>query len=220
MTWEIQIPYRDRSDLLSTVGELANRLEADEDAAVARQMVISGVMAGLSTAGELVDRVERLGTADRRLLLNAARQLAGLEPTGTVEARRSFEAATASAQITAAAESPWQTCPAEGCNAIPTNEAGTPAPVDVKRWWCPAHVDQAAEGDMQPRPSRLRYSESGAIVEYDPVEEAREARAEERRRQSAEDRRAERAVEAEAQRRDDDARREAFRKELAPGVAP
>src|SRR5829696_5846393 len=111
-------------------------------------------MAGLSTAGQLVDRIEALDTADRRQLLDAARQLAGLEPTGTVEARRSFEAATASAQITAAAESLWKTCPADGCNAIPVNDSGTPIPVDVKRWWCRAHRHLVAEGDMRPRPSR------------------------------------------------------------------
>lgn len=220
MSWQIQIPYRDRSDPLSAVGELANTLEADEDCAAARQLVIHGVMAGLPTAGELVDRVEALDTSDRRLLLDAARALAGLESTGTVEGRRNFEAATTAAQITAAAESPWQTCPAEGCNAIPTNAAGTPAPVDVKRWWCPAHRDQAADGDMQPRPSRLRYSESGAIIEYDPVEEAREAAREERNRRLVEDRQAERAAAAEQADRDKQASHEAFLRELAPGVAP
>jgi hypothetical protein len=55
--WSNQIPYRDRSDPLSAVGELANTLGSDEDCAVARQLVIHGVMAGLSTAGELIDRV-------------------------------------------------------------------------------------------------------------------------------------------------------------------
>jgi len=218
VNWQILVPYPHPEDSLATVGELANTLEADEDCAVARQLVLSGLMAGLSTAGQLVDRIEALDTADRRQLLDAARQLAGLEPTGTVEARRSFEAATASAQITAAAESLWKTCPADGCNAIPVNDSGTPIPVDVKRWWCRAHRHLVAEGDMRPRPSRLRYAPSGAVIERDPDEEAREARAEERRRQVAEERRVERAVEAGRTLRADKAAREALRRELPPGI--
>ena len=215
--WQIQIPFRERSDSLTAVGELAGKLETDEDSAVARQLVISGVMAGLSTAGELIDRVDALDPAGRRKLLDAARQLADLEPTRTIEARRRFEAATRSARLTAAAESPWQSCSAGGCNAVPVNDLGGVIPVDAKRWWCPEHVGLAADGDMQPRPPRLRYSPSGAIIEVDPVEEAREARAEERRRRLREDRLAERAVQAEEHERFEQAQRERRRREQPQG---
>jgi hypothetical protein len=100
---------------------------------------------------------------------------------------------------------------------MPINELGAPIPVNVRRWWCDAHRDEAADGDMEPRPSRLRYSPSGAIVEYDPDEEARAAAAEESRRRVREDRLAERAVEAAAKRESDEGRAAAFRRELPPG---
>ena len=89
VSWQIQLPYRHRSYALSIVGELANTLETDEDCAAARQLVICGVMAGLSTAGELVDRVKALDTSQRRQILSAARQPAGLKSTETVDAERS-----------------------------------------------------------------------------------------------------------------------------------
>jgi len=215
--WQIQIPFRERSDSLTAVGELAGKLETDEDCAVARQLVISGLMAGLSTAGQLIDRVEALDKTGRRELLDAARRLAGLESIEVVEGRRRFEAFNASAQLVAAAESPWQVCAADGCNTIPVNHSGAPVPVDVKRWWCAAHRDQAAEGDMQPRPPRLRYSPSGAIIEFDPDEDAREARAEESRRRLREDRLAERAVQAEELAGLEQAQRERLTRELHQG---
>jgi hypothetical protein len=217
MSWQIQIPFRHPEQPLAAVGELANHLESDEDCAVARQLVISGVMAGMSTAGELIERVEALDNAERRRLLDAARGCAGLDSTHTVEARHRFEGAMASAALTAAAESPWQTCAAEGCNAIPTNALGAPVPVDARRWWCPAHVDQAAEGDMQPRPPRLRYNDMGLLVEFDPVEEAREAKAEESHRRRREEREAERRAQAEEHAAFEQAQRDQLRRELPEG---
>ena len=73
---------------------------------------------------------------------------------------------------------------------------------------------------MEPRPLRLRYSPSGAIVEYDPDEEARAAAAEESLRRQHEDRLAERAVEAAAMREHDEARATAFRRELPDSMFP
>lgn len=98
MNWEIKLPYRRRDDSLSDCGALANQLETDEDRAVAQQLVLSGLMAGLSTAGELADRVEKLDKGDRRRLLDAARRLAGLEPIETVETRQKVERASLAAR--------------------------------------------------------------------------------------------------------------------------
>jgi len=56
-------------------------------------------MAGLHTAGELVDRVKALDKGNRRRLLDAARQLAGPESIETIEARRRVEAASAAAHV-------------------------------------------------------------------------------------------------------------------------
>ena len=57
MTWQIQIPFRECSESLTSAGELANRLDADEDCAVAHQLRDVGRDGGFATAGELVDRI-------------------------------------------------------------------------------------------------------------------------------------------------------------------
>jgi hypothetical protein len=198
----------------------ANTLGSDEDCAAARQLVIHGVMAGLSTAGELIDRVERLDTADRRVLLHAARQLAGLESIDTVDGRRRFEAATAGRQDHRRGRVPLADMPRPKA-ATPSLRTRRARPLrsTSKRWWCPAHVDQAAEGDMQPRPSRLRYSESGAIVQYDPIRRARDAAREESHRRAAEERRADDAAAPSELREHEQAMAEAHRRELPQGFA-
>jgi hypothetical protein len=96
-------------------------------------------------------------------------------------------------------------------------EAGAPAQVDVRRWWCREHRHLAAPGDMEPRPSRLRYSPGGAIIEVDPDEEAREAARAESRRHQLEQQHAIRAVEAETERRNKEARDAAAARELPAG---
>ena len=70
------------------------------------------------------------------------------------------------------------------CNAIGMTDYGVPAASNVRRWFCAEHRDQARPGDMDPLPAPWRYSPSGAIIEVDPVEEARaQAAAESRARQ-------------------------------------
>src|SRR5215207_9313767 len=86
---------------------------------------------------------------------------------------------------------------AGGCGEIPINELGAPIPVDVKRWWCPTHLHLASEGDMAPRPSRLRIMPGGAIVEVDEAPEAREAAAAASRSAQFEAQQADRRLEAE-----------------------
>jgi hypothetical protein len=53
MTWEIQIPYRQRSDALSDVVEAARELPAGEVRDVSRQLVLGVLIDGsASSAGE------------------------------------------------------------------------------------------------------------------------------------------------------------------------
>jgi hypothetical protein len=204
--WSIQIPYTSRSNSLSEVAEAARALPTDE-ARIVRALVLDEITGGqATTAGELLDKLEQASPGERRELLDAARLKVGLPDTETVEGRRRFEAASAAATAQAGAESGWQFCHAEGCDAIPMNHLGAPTPTDAARWSCPAHRDQAAPGDMDPRPSRLRYAPSGAIVEVDPVEDAKQAAAEESRRRQLEHQAADRVAEAEAARVNREAR--------------
>ncbi len=219
MNWRIDIPYRSRSDSLNDV-VMAARALPDEDCAVVRQLVLDEITGGqATTAGEMLDKLEAASPAERREMLDRARVKAGLPTTEQVDGRRKVEAASAAARAQGAAQSPWQLCHAESCNATPMNHLGAPIPVDVKRWFCPAHRDQAAEGDMAPRGSGLRIAPSGAIVPVDnPSEAAKQASVAESRRVLAEAQQAERAVEAEAKRRHDEAREEETRRLLPPGV--
>jgi hypothetical protein len=71
---------------------------------------------------------------------------------------------------------------------------------------------------MEPRPSRLRFSPSGAIVEVDPQEDARQAAQAERRERQHEEELAVRRVKAAEHDEHERLREEAFRRELPPGV--
>ena len=100
------------------------------------------------------------------------------------------------------------------CGRQPINEVGVPVEVDCKRYWCSEHEHLAAPGDLAPRETEWRYSESGAIIEHNPAEVAREEAQAESRRRRHEQRLAEREFEAERMRREKEARDAAFRAEL------
>ena len=84
---EIRIPFRDRNDHLSTVADSARTLSTDEDRAVARQLVLDGSASGLTTVGQLLDRLEAASPTERRTMLDDARAAAGL-PTATALASK------------------------------------------------------------------------------------------------------------------------------------
>jgi hypothetical protein len=99
VTWSIQIPFRSRSDSLSSVAEAAHVLPADE-ARVVRAIVLDEIVGGTATtAGELLDKLKQASPGERRELLDAARVNAGLPETETVEARRKVEAASSAALV-------------------------------------------------------------------------------------------------------------------------
>jgi hypothetical protein len=220
VSWQIDIPFRDRSAPLTEVAECARALPNDEERTIVRSLVLGEITRGSAqSVGDLIDKVEQASPAERREMLDQARVKAGLPTTAEVEGRQRFEAACATARAQGAAQSPWQLCHAEGCSAAPVNHLGAPVPVDVIRWFCAAHIDQAARGDMEPRGSGLRIAPSGAIVPVDdPAEQAKQAAAAESRRRALEEEQAERAVEAEAKRRHDEARAAETRRLLPPRV--
>ncbi|HYN91135.1 MAG TPA: hypothetical protein VER75_04370, partial [Thermoleophilaceae bacterium] len=71
MTWTIAVPFRSRDEPLSAVGDAARRaFSTDEDRAVARQLVLGAAADGVATVGGLLDKLEKLGPAQRRSLLD------------------------------------------------------------------------------------------------------------------------------------------------------
>jgi hypothetical protein len=89
--WSIQIPYRDRSDPLSTVADAARSLPADQDRAVARQLVLDGARDGLVTAGDLLDRLDAMSPEERRALLDQTRSEVGLPTASAIDASRRYD---------------------------------------------------------------------------------------------------------------------------------
>jgi hypothetical protein len=85
---EIRLPFRSRSDPLSSVGELARHIESPDESATVRELVTDAAGAGLTTVGQLLDHIEALGPRERRTMLDQARTRAGL-PTATALASKS-----------------------------------------------------------------------------------------------------------------------------------
>lgn len=91
--WSLQIPFRSRSDPLTSVADAARELPTDEERAVVRQLVIDEIVGGsATTVGELLDKIEKAAPAACRKMLDDARVGAGLPTTGKVEfeARHKF----------------------------------------------------------------------------------------------------------------------------------
>jgi hypothetical protein len=78
-TWQILIPHRSRSDSLVDVAEACRALPTD-DARVTRQIVLDELANGTATtAGELLDTLEKASAPARRALRLGARTRAGLD---------------------------------------------------------------------------------------------------------------------------------------------
>jgi hypothetical protein len=75
---ELRIPHRDRSDPVSSVGELARHLESPDEAATVRALVTDAAGAGSTTVGDLLDRLGALDPRERRALVDRAQHAAGV----------------------------------------------------------------------------------------------------------------------------------------------
>jgi hypothetical protein len=85
-SWQISIPHRFRDESLIDVGSHCRHLGQDDDRTVMRQIVISAqIDSGLTSAGELLDHIDRLAPAERRALLDEARKEYGLPSIEDVE---------------------------------------------------------------------------------------------------------------------------------------
>ena len=199
MSWEIRVPHRGRDEsLIDTASNCRHLPEGERD--VSREIVIGAMTDGVRTAGDLLDRLDSLEPAQRRQLLDHARQECGL----AVDRRRRRSGACGDG--IAGRRSGRESVPAA---ALPRQDPSWPRVQrdrhdrlrrprlrPTRGWFCAAHADQARPGDLDPLPCPYKYAESGAIVEVDPAEIAREQAAAESRARQEHARLADAAAEA------------------------
>jgi hypothetical protein len=188
--------------------QLTEALDDPEDRVVCRELLMNARIGGMESVGEVVRSVEAMTPYERKSVADRIRRRLGLKTSGV----KAMEEASRLARAKAADVSTWQLCAV--CGAIPTKELGVPIEVSCRRYFCPEHEGMAQPGDLAPRDTQWRYSPSGAIVEVNPAEVAREEAQAESRRRRHEQRLAEREFEAERMRREEEARDAAFRAEL------
>ena len=70
---EIRIPYRDRTDSLADLGDLARALPP-EDCATVRGIVLEAATSGMTTAGQVLDALEAMTPDARRRLRDRAQE--------------------------------------------------------------------------------------------------------------------------------------------------
>jgi hypothetical protein len=124
---EIRIPYRDRSDPLPAVVDATQALPEGDDRAVARQIVLRGMTSGMATAGDLLDELDAMSSAERRALLDGARTGAGLPSLAEVDAQRARRVRAQMIPDTPARDEgglAYQTCAALGCAQYPRSREG------------------------------------------------------------------------------------------------
>jgi hypothetical protein len=184
MSWEIKVPFQDRSQTITEALE-ANVDQAleGEDRDIAFQLFLT---TDFKTLGELIDHVESLDADGRRQLLNKKRAELGLESVEDVDAHRRFETANRNLRPGRDAEGRiFQGCHAANCHAVPLDEQGRPVPVPDRRWWCDRLKDQAGPDDHLP-PDDLHPRLDLATMRLLPSKaEEERALAEDRKREEA-----------------------------------
>lgn len=156
--WEIRVPFRTRDEtLIDTASACRHLPEGERD--VTRQVVFTAMERGGAsmTAGDLLDHLHELEPAQRRQLLDHARQECGLESISDAEARKRAEIASQTGALVAAQYDPklcnGKTPDGLQCNALGMTDYGIPAPSNVRKWFCAEHRGQARPGDMDPLPA-------------------------------------------------------------------
>jgi hypothetical protein len=204
MSWEIVLPVRSPADPFDPndlSDDIATAISDPAERAVARNVVLHFVGQG-ETVGDVLDALEAASPAQRRALLDRARTDAGLRTIEREEQHRAFETANASAAPSQLRDSQGRVqalCGDPGCrNFEPGELPGSIKWVNVRRWWCGQHRHLAADGDLEPWRSTLRYGPTGAIESGAEIEAegARQRAAAESRRKRYEQRQAERREDA------------------------
>ena len=100
MNLALHIPYRDRDTPLDaeSIWQLPKLLDG-EDALVTRELLAISYRAGARTVGQVIDIVECLDAADRRLYIDACRKRAGLKTATEIDDRAALELAQSAGRV-------------------------------------------------------------------------------------------------------------------------
>jgi hypothetical protein len=176
---EIRIPFRGEDDLIVDVVDAARETMDGEELQVTEAVAFDAMARGTTTARVLLEELE--SPENRRAIVDRARQKAGLPSLEALEEARAITLAARDDPPRLQQGPPrdgrgraMQECAAEGCTRISLDDHGNPGPVAAKRFFCPAHVDQAEPGDLEPLPSMpMRFAPGGGLAVSD--EEAKAA---------------------------------------------
>ena len=202
--WSINIPFRDRDDIVLEVVRAARDadLPADE-VQVVDVLARDALERGVATVGGLLDELEDLGPQRARARLDWAREACGLVSATEIDRRREqrrIDARFSDHDIPGPPSwEPLQSCHAQGCSAWPTGPAGNVIEVEVERWFCRRHRDLAQPGDMEKHQPAYYIGVNGRLIPSareaariaaevrkrdEPLEQARLAREEHARREA------------------------------------
>lgn len=87
MSWSIAIPLQHRGEPLGDVAVHCRAL-ADEECEISRRLILRAQLAGMKSAGELLDHVEQLEPGQRRELLDDVRRELELPSTAEIDEER------------------------------------------------------------------------------------------------------------------------------------
>ena len=207
--WRISFAYRPGQSLIDTIADQRHLPAGERE--TAREILTAFLLDGVRTTDTVLQRLEAASPEQRRLLLDRARETAGLASTTAVEEQRRLSAVNAAAQARAAEA--LQSCAQPGCNTMPVTDSGALRPVGVKRWWCESHRHLAGEHDLEPS-WLLQRLLSGGFREIDSDELARQRAAEQSRQHQSEAQLTVAKAEAEQVHQGEEARRAALDRQL------
>ena len=97
--WKIRLPLRGRDQTIAeAIAENGNARLSEEDRSVALRLLLDAHARGIETTRELTEQLDAATPAQRRALLDQARQEAGLESTADIEGHEAFERANDATQ--------------------------------------------------------------------------------------------------------------------------
>jgi hypothetical protein len=125
--WSIKLPIRGPNAPLADLIADAFSFKAEERDVV-HELVSQAILSSCETTGDLLDRLNGASVAERRTILDNAREAAGLESATAIDDEEAFkhrqEMARRRSSGRDAAGKVLQGCAAEGCSALPMSPTG------------------------------------------------------------------------------------------------
>jgi hypothetical protein len=149
MSWTIDLPHRgDPTEPLLTVVDAARVALQGDDRAIARQIALELMSRGFTTVGAALEVLEAASPAERRVLLDDARQAAGLPSSAQADRARARAREVPMTGAPARDPAGYALQPCAICGTMPVrSDTGGPMATRARRWHCPAHEHLATSDD-------------------------------------------------------------------------